>query len=186
MPGRDSVVCRDRAAWRAWLEAHHSVEKEVWLVFLKKHTKKPTVSYDEAVQETICFGWIDGILKRVDEERYVQKFTPRTDDTRWSAKNIERARKMIREGLMTEAGLVKFRPTAPHAAPASSGFELAPELLAVLEAHRRAFGNFSRLTPSQRRLYVGWIMSAKKEETRSRRLREAIARLEKGQLLGMK
>ncbi len=187
MQGPDSVACRDRAAWRAWLAAHHDRRKAVWLLFFKKGTGLPTVSYDEAVEEAVCFGWIDSVIRRVDEARYAQKFTPRTDKARWSAKNVERAGKMIREGLMTEAGLAKFEPGAPHVAPAARpGLALAPELRAALKARRRAWENFDRLPPSQKRLYVGWLMSAKKEETRRRRLAEAIARLEKGLPLGLK
>jgi len=187
MPGPDSVACPDRAAWRAWLGAHHAHRRDVWLVFFKKSTGRPTVSYEEAVEEALCFGWIDSVIRRVDEDRYAQRFSPRKDDTCWSAKNIARARKMIGEGLMTEAGLAKFRPPAPHVAPASRpGLELAPELLAVLKARRRAYANFLRLTPSQSRLFMGWIMSAKREETRRRRLAEAVERLEQGRPLGMK
>ena len=183
----DSVACRDRAAWRAWLAAHHDRRTEVWLVFFKKATGRPTVSYEEAVEEALCFGWIDSIIRRVDEARYAQRFSPRKDAARWSATNIARARKMIGRGLMTEAGLAKFRAPSPHVPPASRpGLELSPELLSVLKARRRAYANFLRLTPSQSRLYVGWIMSAKKEETRRRRLAEAVDRLEQGRPLGMK
>lgn len=183
----NALACRDRKAWRAWLAAHHDRRKEVWLIFFKKGTGRPSVSYEQAVEEALCFGWIDSIIRGVDGERYAQRFSPRKDEARWSARNIARARKMIADGLMTEAGLGKFRDPAPHVAPASRpGLELAPELLSVLKARRRAHANFLRLTPSQSRLYVGWIMSAKKEETRKRRLAEAVERLEKGLLLGLK
>jgi len=187
MAARDSVSCPDRASWRTWLAAHHDRRTEVWLLFFKKGTGRPTVNYDEAVEEAISFGWIDSVIRRVDDAIYAQKFTPRTNEARWSAKNIERAHKMIREGLMTEAGMTKFRPSAPHVAPAARpDLELAPELRAVLEARPKAFGCFGRLSPSQKRLYIGWIMSAKKEETRKRRLAEAVERLEKGLPLGLK
>jgi uncharacterized protein YdeI (YjbR/CyaY-like superfamily) len=181
------LACLDRAAWRAWLATNHRLEKEVWLVFFKKHTGKPTVDYQEAVEEAVCFGWIDSTIKRMDDERCARKFTPRGTKTRWSATNIERARKMVREGRMTGAGLEKFRRATAHIAPANrEGLELPPELSAILQKSRRARDNFERLPPSQKRLYVGWIIDAKKEETRKRRLAEAIGRLEQGLRLGLK
>jgi len=187
MKDSDSIACLDRAAWRAWLASHHDRRKGVWLVIYKKATGRPTVSYEEAVEEAVCFGWIDSIIRRVDAERYAQRFSPRTNKTSWSAKNVERARKMVREGLMTEAGLAKFRGATPSVAPASRpGLKLPAAYLAVLKARPRAFENFHRLAPSHRRQYIGWILSAKKEETRLRRLAESMDRLEKGQPLGMK
>ena len=94
-----------RGDWRTWLERNHDAQSEVWLVFYKKHTGKPTIPYDSAVEEALCFGWIDSIIKRVDNERYVRKFTPRKGRSIWSKLNKKRASKMIREGRMTEAGL---------------------------------------------------------------------------------
>jgi uncharacterized protein YdeI (YjbR/CyaY-like superfamily) len=135
----------------------------------------------------VCFGWIDSIIKRMDDERYAQRYTPRGAKTRWSPTNIERARRMVREGRMTAGGLQSLRGATPHIAPANrEGLELPAELLAVLQKSRRARDNFGRLPPSQRRLYVGWILDAKKDETRRRRLAEAIARLEQGLRLGLK
>ena len=183
----DRVTCPDRAAWRAWLAANHARSKEIWLVFFKKHTGKPTVSYREAVEEAICYGWIDSILQRVDGQSYAQKFTPRGAGTSWSPTNIERARRMVREGRMTEEGLKKFRGATGYTAPANRpGLELPPELSAILLRSRRARDNFEGLPPSQKRLYIGWILDAKKEETRKRRLAEAVARLEQGLRLGLK
>jgi uncharacterized protein YdeI (YjbR/CyaY-like superfamily) len=182
-----SLYCRNRAAWHAWLAANHASGNEIWLIFFKKHTGKPTVSYAEAVEEAICYGWIDSILQRVDDETYAQKFTPRNAGTRWSPTNIERARRMVREGRMTSAGLEKFRGAAPRVAPANrSGLELPPELSAILDKSRRARDNFKGLPPSQKRLYIGWILDAKKDETRKRRLAEAVGRLEQGLRLGLK
>jgi uncharacterized protein YdeI (YjbR/CyaY-like superfamily) len=148
---------------------------------------KSTVSYEEAVQEAICFGWIDGILRRVDEERYAQKFTPRGEKTVWSATNVRRAEKMIQEGRMTEAGLVKYRGAAVRPSLASRlGPGLPPELLKVLKAEPKAYSFFQKLAPSFQRLYVGWVSSAKKDDTRRRRLAEMISRLAKSQKLGLK
>jgi uncharacterized protein YdeI (YjbR/CyaY-like superfamily) len=183
----NTVYCRDRAAWHGWLAANHRREKQVWLVFYRKQAGKPTLSYAEAVEEALCFGWIDSIIKRMDDERYAQRYTPRGAKTRWSPTNIERASRMVREGRMTGAGLESFRGATPHLAPANrEGLALPPSLLAILQKNRRAQDNFERLSLSQRRLYVGWVLDAKKDETRRRRLAEAIGRLEQGLRLGLK
>jgi uncharacterized protein YdeI (YjbR/CyaY-like superfamily) len=182
-----TLLAKDREAWRTWLEKNGGSQKEVWLVFYKKHTGKPTVIYEEAVQEAVCFGWIDGILRRVDDERYAQKFTPRGEKTVWSKTNVRRAEKMIREGRMTEAGLAKYRGAtvrAPLASRAGSG--LPPKFLKLLKAEPKAYSFFQKLAPSPQRLYIGWVTSAKRDETRRRRLAEMISRLAQGQKLGLK
>ena len=96
------------AEWRAWLERNHDAEIAVWLVFHKKHTGKPTISYDAAVGEALCFGWIDSIVKRIDEDRFARKFTPRKVNSKWSELNKDLAERMIREGRMAESGLVQI------------------------------------------------------------------------------
>jgi uncharacterized protein YdeI (YjbR/CyaY-like superfamily) len=101
----------ERRDWRTWLKSHHETEKEIWLIFHKKHTGKARLAYDDAVEEAICFGWIDSIIKRRDEQTYIQKFTPRNLNSRWSSLNVERAKKMIAAGLMTAAGLAKIDPS---------------------------------------------------------------------------
>ena len=102
---KKSLHVTSRAAWRAWLERNHRRKTEVWLVFFKAHTGKPRVEYDDAVEEALCFGWVDSLVKRLDEERYAQKFTPRKAGSRWSPSNRTRVAKLVREGRMTPAGL---------------------------------------------------------------------------------
>lgn len=94
-----------RSSWRLWLERNHDTEKEAWLVFYKKHMGKLDVTYDEAVEEALCFGWIDSILKRINDEKFVRRFTPRKPESKWSELNRKRATKMVNEGKMTKAGL---------------------------------------------------------------------------------
>jgi len=179
----------DRAAWRAWLAANAAAERELWLIFYKKQAGTPCVTYDEAVEEALCFGWIDGLIKRVDNDRYARRFTPRKKDGRWSELNKARVRKLVAEGRMTAAGLATVTfpldpaedAPAPRVEPA-----LSDDLLARLQASEAAWANFNRLPPSHRRQYVGWIMAAVKPETRLRRLEEAIGKLAAGQPLGMK
>jgi uncharacterized protein YdeI (YjbR/CyaY-like superfamily) len=99
------LVFRTREDWRAWLAKNHDSENEVWLVYYKKVTGKRSITYSDSVEEALCFGWIDSIIKRIDETKYVRKFTPRVDKSNWSALNIKRAEKMIQSGLMTLHGM---------------------------------------------------------------------------------
>jgi len=182
----------ERRDWRAWLEGHHETEKEIWLVFHKRHTGKARLAYDDAVEEAICFGWIDSILKRRDEQTYVQKFTPRNNRSRWSSLNIERAKKMIAAGLMTPAGLTKIDPSLlakkaeRRPVKRARNFEIPAFIFEALAADRPARDFFQTLAPSYRRLFCGWVASAKKEETRQKRLAEMLATLRSHRKLGLK
>jgi len=161
------------------------------LIYYKKHTGTSSIPYDDSVEEALCFGWIDSIIKKLDEERFARKFTPRKAKSRWSETNKKRARKMMRNGKMTEAGLVKIR----EAEKSGEWFRTPPKrkelviplyMKAALVRNKKARENFSNLTKSYRQQYVGWISSAKREETRKRRLAEVISLLEKNEKLGMK
>src|SRR5262245_16457882 len=182
---RKTLYVTSPEEWRAWLTKHYQSETEVWLIYYKKHTGQPRISYDHAVEEALCFGWVDSIVKRIDDEKFAQKFTPRRDWSKWSALNQRRLRKLIREGRMTEAGLAKIDPaTLGEEAPAKprKGVPELPRFVKqALMANARAWGNFQNLAPSHRRQYLQWILEAKKEETRQRRLQEAVARLEQRQ-----
>jgi uncharacterized protein YdeI (YjbR/CyaY-like superfamily) len=181
-----------RGEWRDWLKAHGGKEKEVWLVFYKKHTGLAQLAYDDAVEEALCVGWIDSIVKRLDDETYARKFTPRNLGSQWSELNIRRARKMIAAGLMTAAGLalidpalLRRRTAKPRTVP--DGKEAIPAYIVdALAADDKAAVFFAGLAPSYRRLYVRWVGSAKKEETRRKRLAEMVATLHAGRKLGLK
>jgi uncharacterized protein YdeI (YjbR/CyaY-like superfamily) len=185
---RKTLYVTSREEWRAWLTEHYQSETEVWLVYYKKHTGRPRISYDEAVEEALCFGWIDSIGKRIDDERFAQKFTPRRDCTNWSVLNKRRMRKLIREGRMTEAGLAKIDLATlgeeAQAKQSKGDLDIPRFVKQALMANAKAWENFRNLTPSRRRAYVQLITDAKKEETRERRLREAVSLLEqsKGEL----
>ena len=181
---RKTVYVTSREEWRAWLTKHHQAETEVWLIYYKKHTGRPRISYDEAVEEALCFGWIDSIGKRMDDEKFAQKFTPRRDRANWSALNKRRVQKLIREGRMTEAGLAKIDLAMlgkEAKAKESKDADIPRFMKQALMANAKAWENFRNLTPSRRRAYVQLILDAKKEETRERRLREAISLLEQSQ-----
>ncbi len=110
MKAAKTVAARTREQWRAWLANHHDSESAVWLVFNKRHTHRPSISYNDAVEEALCFGWIDSIIKRVDEDRYARKFTPRKPDSKWSTANRQRYAALQARGLLTPAG-VRRAPT---------------------------------------------------------------------------
>jgi uncharacterized protein YdeI (YjbR/CyaY-like superfamily) len=160
-----------RAIWREWLEANHTQATEVWLVQYKKETGHPHIAYEDAVEEAICFGWIDGKIRKLDEARYARLFTPRKSKSQWSRINIARARKMLKEGKMTAAGSAVFDP-------GNQTLALPTKLPAPLEAqfrkHEAAWENFSQFPPYYQRMTTGWVASAKQEETRLRRLEQLI------------
>jgi uncharacterized protein YdeI (YjbR/CyaY-like superfamily) len=179
----------DRAAWRDWLSEHGATETEVWLVYYKAGTGKPSISYNDSLEEALCFGWVDSIIQKIDEEKYARKFNPRRAGSKWSELNKHLVAKMVQEGRMTEAGLAKVEfplPEAQAARPKRLELPLPDWLKAGLMASPKAWENFNNLPPSHRRNYIGWISDAKKEETRQRRIQEAIGRLEKNETLGLK
>ncbi len=178
----------NREEWRNWLKEHHSDEEEIWLVYFKKHTNKPSITYIESVEEAICFGWIDGIKKRIDDERYTHRFTPRRKDSKWSPTNIGIAQKMIKAKKMTSAGLIAYnqRKEYDRDISQSENAKLAPEYEELIKEHKIAWKNFNKLPPGHKRQYIMWISSAKKEETKRKRTNEAIKLLEANKKLGMK
>ena len=178
-------------AWRTWLQNNHDQTNGVWLIFFKKDTEKPSILYEAAVEEALCFGWIDSIIKKIDDEKYARKFTPRKDSSKWSNLNKRRVEKLIAEKRMTTIGLAKVeiakrngqwekpdRPQIQDEPPAE--FKLA------LDQHRKAKENFEQLAPSYQKQYIGWIAVAKRPQTRKRRIKEAIELLEKGEKLGLR
>ena len=165
----NTLYLKSRSEWRDWLSQNGAAEKEIWLIYYKKHSGKPRVAYEDAVEEALCFGWIDGTIKRLDEDRYAQKFTPRKPKSRWSALNIKRARKMISDGAMTPAGLKIFRPERKIEAKPTA---FPKELEATFRRNREAWKNFEGFPPYYRRMTIQWVASAKKEETQQRRLKQ--------------
>ncbi|HMB72618.1 MAG TPA: YdeI/OmpD-associated family protein [Gammaproteobacteria bacterium] len=183
---------KSRRTWRAWLEQHHDSEAEVWLIFYKRHTGKPTVSYNDAVEEAVCFGWIDGLKRRIDESRYAHRFTPRKPDSKWSKTNQQRAARMEKAGRMTAAGraaiaTAKRRGTWRAAANTPDvTADMPEELAALLRGNAQAAEFFESLAPSYQRQFLLWINVAKRELTRRKRIEEAIALLSRGEKLGMR
>jgi len=166
-----TLYVKDRNEWRAWLETNGASAKEIWLVYYKKDSGKPRIPYDDAVEEALCLGWIDGKLQKLDEKRFVQRFTPRTARSRWSEINIVRARKLIKEGKMRPEGLAVFNPSRKVTALPT---ELPAELQTSLERSPKAWSNFQQFPPSYQRMTIAWVASAKKDETRLKRLEQLI------------
>ncbi len=179
---------RSRRQWRDWLQQHHDLESELWLVFHKRHTREQSLSHDDAVEEALCFGWVDSLIKRLDDDRYARKFTPRKPDSRWSTINRRRYAELKARGLLAPPGLARAPTAASRSgdAPRPSVSVLPSYIEKALRANAEAWKNFDQLAPSHRRNYIGWIDSAKQQETKERRLREAISLLAAGKKLGMK
>ncbi len=185
------ITTRDE--WRTWLAAHHASDSEVWLIYHKAGIGKPRIAYNDAVEEAICFGWIDSVVQRIDDASFAQKFTPRKNNAKWSAANITRLKRMVKAGRMTPAGMAVSAPVLtsarlPKAKPQPpAAVELSlDELEERLRQHPRAWAYFETLAPSYRKNYLAWIRAAKRPETRERHLHESIDLLSKHQKLGLK
>lgn len=164
-------------------------------MFQKKHTGQIGMSYEESVEEALCFGWIDSIIKRLDSNSYARKFTPRIDNTKWSELNKRRAAKCIKEGRMTPVGMAKIsysnpenyqRPERGSAKPARPAVVVPSFVTRALRTNPTVWKNFNSLPPSHQRSYIGWITQAKRRETQERRLNEAIRMLAQNKRLGLK
>lgn len=182
----DTLDVRSRKAWRKWLAEHHESKSEIWLVFHKRHSKVASIEYDEAVEEALCFGWIDSILRRLDEARYARRFTPRKPGSVWSSANRRRYADLAARGRLAPAGRRRAPTDRSGDAPRPSLSSIPPYIEKALRSVPRAWEFFERLAPSYRRAYIGWIDAAKRETTREKRLREAIGLLKAGKKLGMK
>jgi uncharacterized protein YdeI (YjbR/CyaY-like superfamily) len=177
---------RSRQQWRNWLQKHHDSESVIWLVFHKRHTTEKSISYDDSVEEALCFGWIDSLVKRLDDDRHARKFTPRKLGSRWSTINRQRYAKMKERGLLAAPGRERAPTDRSGDAPRPSASVIPSYIEKQLKANGRAWNYFEQLAPSYRRAYIGWIDSAKRKETKQRRLREAITLLAAGRNLGLK
>ena len=184
MADADTFFAADGAAWREWLAEHHASAGEVWLLIHKKHVREPSVTYDEAVEEALCWGWIDGLTNRWDERSYAVRFTPRKPGSVWSASNVARVERMIAEGRMTPAGqaLVDEARRRGTWDEASSGRPdmTPPDVEAALAAEPAALARWRAWAPTYRRQYIYWILDAKRPETRARRIAETVRRAAAG------
>lgn len=174
-----------RRQWRAWLTRHHASSPGVWLVFHKAHSGIKSIPYEDMVREALCFGWIDSLVKRLDDDRYALKVTPRQPTSKWSDINRKRWAELKAAGLLTSAGLASA-PTNNTYAPRPVIPSLPAYIAGALKANSKAWAFFRALAPTYRRDFVVWIHTAKRPETRERRIRESIRLLAAGKKLGLK
>jgi uncharacterized protein YdeI (YjbR/CyaY-like superfamily) len=170
---------KDRADWRDWLKENYDKESCVWLLLYKKKFSKKGMPLEDAVEEAICFGWIDGKLRRFDSERFILRFSPRKKKSVWSQINKERAERLMTSGKMTDAGLVKILEAKNNGrwqnAYTNKTKEAIPkDLKEALMKEKKAWENFQRFANSYRNMYVGWVNNAKTDETRMKRIKKIV------------
>ena len=184
-----TLLVKTLKEWRAWLEKHHASEPEIWLVFHKRHTGVSSIDYKDSLDEALCWGWVDSLIKRIDDDRFARKFTPRKADSRWSEVNRKRYAELKALGRLQPPGIARA-PGARGSAPKPDRIELPTRLpsyiLAGLRKHPAARRHYDALSPAHQRRYIAWIVSAKREETRLRRMEEAMRMLTRGEALGLK
>jgi uncharacterized protein YdeI (YjbR/CyaY-like superfamily) len=181
---------KGRGEWRAWLEKHHDKEKGIWLLYYKKGSGKTSITYPEALDESLCYGWIDSVVKKVDEEMYMQRYTPRNPRSLWSAANKRHVARLIRAGRMTEHGLAKIEAAKRNGSwtrldAIDRDREPPLDLVDALDRDPDAGACFEKMSPSSRKLYSFWVDSAKRPETRARRIAETLARVKAGRRPGI-
>lgn len=174
--------------WRAWLDKHHASASEIWLIFHKKHTGTASVAYLDALDEALCYGWIDSLVRRIDDDRYTRKFTPRKGGSKWSAINRKRYAELEAAGRLAPAGKTRSPKGAAVARPPKIALpvKLPAYIARGLKSVPAAWEYFRTLSPSHQKHYMMWIHMAKQQETKERRLAEAIRLLSKKQKLGLK
>jgi len=182
-PPPNSVHPKSRADWRKWLEENQSRTEGVWFISYKKASGKPRVAYDEAVEEALCFGWIDSKGNKLDEERSMLWFAPRKARTGWSMLNKERVKKLIKAGLMSPAGLAKIKAAKKDGSwnvlDAAHALEIPSDLEKAFSKNETARGYFEAFPPSVKRAILEWISNAKRPETRAKRIDETVIKAEK-------
>ena len=161
-----TLYVKNRKEWRAWLAKHYNTATEIWLIYYKKASGKPRIPYNDAVDEALCYGWIDGILKPIDERKYAQRYSPRRKTSTLSDMNRERIRRLIRSGRMTKAG----REAIAHTGKGASA--LPADIVNRLQANPTAWKHFQKFPASYKRIRVGWIHAARhRREVFEQRLR---------------
>ena len=177
------------ADFRAWLEGHHDQSQELWVGYYKKATGKSSITWPESVDEALCFGWIDGLRKRVDEESYMIRFTPRRETSKWSAVNIERVEALIAQERMHPAGLKAYENRTPgksgtYAYEQRENAQLDAAQEQQFRANPQAWEFFQAQAPWYRKTAIWWVISAKREATRQKRLATLIEDSAHGRIIG--
>jgi uncharacterized protein YdeI (YjbR/CyaY-like superfamily) len=175
------------SSFRKWLESHHATAKELWVGYYKKHTGKPSITWPESVDQALCFAWIDGVRKRIDDDSYMIRFSPRKQTSIWSSINTARAKELIKQELMQPAGLKAFKVRKEYRSGIYSYEQRSAELVEPysekLKRNKAAWDFFQAQPPSYRKMMSWWIVSAKQEETRLKRLHRLVAESAAGRRL---
>jgi uncharacterized protein YdeI (YjbR/CyaY-like superfamily) len=183
--GVKTFYAKDRAAWRAWLAENHAQEKSVWLIIYKKASGIPSIYYDQAVDEALCFGWIDSKPNKRDDQSFYQFFAKRNPKSNWSGVNKKKVEKLLKEKLMTEAGLAMIEIAQKSgtwtALDEVNNLAIPEDMQIALDANPQAKKYFDLFPPSTKRGILEWIASAKQPETRGRRIRETVALAEENE-----
>jgi uncharacterized protein YdeI (YjbR/CyaY-like superfamily) len=177
-------------AFRAWLQEHHETESELLVGFHKKGSGRPSITWPESVDQALCFGWIDGVRRRIDDDSYSIRFTPRKPSSTWSAVNVRRMKELVEHGFAAPAGRAAFErraddKTAIYSYEQRKAAQLEPEQERRFRDNERAWSWFEAQAPSYRRTAIHWVTSAKRPETRERRLTQLIEDSEAGQRIGL-
>ena len=187
-----TIELQTRVEWREWLADNHQQEDEIWLIYFKKDTGNPSIAYKDSLDEALCFGWVDSLIKKVDERKYARKFTPRRDDSKWSLVNKTRVEQLMQDGLMTEFGLRKVEAAkrsgswdAPVQKP-KMDFKMPAEFSNALKNNPQAEDAFNKLAASHQKEYLAWIGTAKRTGTKEKRIAESIQLLTNGKKLGLR
>jgi uncharacterized protein YdeI (YjbR/CyaY-like superfamily) len=184
---RPAVFFTDAAEFRAWLEANHETADELWMGLYKKHVPDRGLTWEDAVPQALCFGWIDSQVQRIDADAVRQRWTPRRPGSVWSSINVAAVERLTTEGLMHPAGLAAFERRRPERsgiyAYELGELELTPAYAALVAADARATQFLAAATPSYRKIAVNWVMSAKQEATRDKRLAQLIDDSAAGRLI---
>jgi uncharacterized protein YdeI (YjbR/CyaY-like superfamily) len=174
----ERYYAKDRRDWRQWLEKNHATSPGVWLIYYKQTTGQPHVEYSDAVEEALCFGWVDSKPNTLDDERYMQLFSPRNPKSPWSRLNKQRVEKLIEQGLMTEAGLKLIEVAKQNGAwtiyDTIEDLTMPEDLEKALSANPTAHANFQAFSNSSKKNILWWIQSAKQPATRAKRIEETV------------
>ncbi len=186
-----SLYFKTSIEWRNWLISNHNKEKELWLIFYKKETGIPSVNYEAAVEEALCFGWIDSIIKKIDESKYARKFTPRNNSSKWSALNKRRVEQLIKNGRMAKAGLVSVEAAKTSGLwnktdRLTISFDMPEDFIKALNKNKKARDFFKGLASGYQKQFIGWINTAKRLDTKENRIKESVQLLAKGEKLGLR
>ncbi len=173
-----TLYVKNRTEWRKWLEKNYDKESEIWLIYYRKASGKPRIPYNESVEEALCFGWIDSIQKKIDQERLAQRFTPRKPKSNWSTLNLERMKRLIKDERMTPAGLKYY--------PGETKFKIPQDILKEIKKDKETWENFQKFDESYQTIRIGFIEGARnRPEEFQKRLKNFLKKTKDNKKFGM-